>query len=345
MVNETLCTCHHGRGTGASEQRLSLRLVVRWQRAPVYWRWCFVSIALWAASAGAVPDSAPAFRCDGPGPERSSAYTVRTRLAEVPVLLRIPPQIGAPPIVLWHGFGAPASAAALLQALPLDNVPSIKVYPDLPLFGQRLPDGGAAELARRQSTDFARQLFAPAVLGAVDELPRLVADLVARGCLQQGEAIALFGFSAGGAAVLTALAERPVAVRAAVVLNASTGLRASVAAYEHATGKAFDWTASALQVAKRSDGLARHAAMAQGDPAPALLILHGADDPVLGPQVAEQLYAALRPDYRRQQQETRLKLRLLNGLGHGWTEAPQAARVQDAVTAWFNRLDLAAATR
>jgi hypothetical protein len=39
--------------------------------------------------------------------------TVETRLASVPALLRIPAKIRQPPIVLWHGFGPPASERAL----------------------------------------------------------------------------------------------------------------------------------------------------------------------------------------------------------------------------------------
>ncbi len=43
------------------------------------------------------------------------------------------------PIVLWHGFGPPASEQALMEALPLDEVPAVKVYLGLPMFGSRAP--------------------------------------------------------------------------------------------------------------------------------------------------------------------------------------------------------------
>ena len=86
--------------------------------------------------------------------ERGSAEattTVATSLNGVPALVRIPRRIERAPIILWHGFGPPASERALMEALPLDDVAAIKVYTGLPLFGQRAPEGGMQELARRQS--------------------------------------------------------------------------------------------------------------------------------------------------------------------------------------------------
>ena len=34
---------------------------------------------------------------------------VETRLASVPAVMRIPSKVSQPPILLWHGFGPPAS--------------------------------------------------------------------------------------------------------------------------------------------------------------------------------------------------------------------------------------------
>ena len=76
------------------------------------------------------------------------AEILKVTLAEVPVLIR-PPQEdieGAPLIVLWHGYGPPNSEQALAELLPLDDVPAWKVYPALPLFGERLPEGGPDEI-------------------------------------------------------------------------------------------------------------------------------------------------------------------------------------------------------
>jgi dienelactone hydrolase len=149
--------------------------------------------------------------------------------------------------------------------------------------------------------------------------------------------IGLFGFSAGGAAALFALAEREVPIAAAVTVNASTGLSASVAAYERATKQTYGWTASAKEIAKRSDAAGRAVDIASGKPTPALLIVHGADDSMLGTQTAEALYQALLPLYRKSGNEARLRLQIEPGMTHAWTQAGTADELRRSIGAWFNR--------
>jgi hypothetical protein len=103
--------------------------------------------------------------------------TVQTTLAGVPAILRVPKAIRKPPIVLWHGLGPPASESELMKALPLDDVPSVKVYLGLPLFGARAPSDGAESLARRQAEDYAYRIFEPVVVGAAKELPAVLKAL------------------------------------------------------------------------------------------------------------------------------------------------------------------------
>src|SRR4029453_5689728 len=50
---------------------------------------------------------------------RKEVATLETRLAQVPALLRAPPKGSKPPILLWHGFGPPASERAPMDALRL----------------------------------------------------------------------------------------------------------------------------------------------------------------------------------------------------------------------------------
>ena len=59
------------------------------------------------------------------GPRRSGR-TIETTLDGVPALLRVPKTITQPPIVLWHGFGPPASEQALDMTLLLDDVPAYR---------------------------------------------------------------------------------------------------------------------------------------------------------------------------------------------------------------------------
>lgn len=261
--------------------------------------------------------------------------TIQTKLGGVPARLRIPAQVSAPPIVLWHGFGPPAGEEALEALLPLDEVPAVKVYLGLPLFGERAPAEPGA-LARRQRENLATGVFEPVVMGAARELPGVVDALRRHGCLQAGQGIGLFGFSAGGAAALFALAEREVPVQAAVVLNASTGLNASVAAYERALGEPFEWTARTRALARRSDAVARAADIARGTPPPALLIVHGADDAMVAGSGARALHDALAPHYPAAA-GGRLRLEIVEDLPHAIRSPADIARVRELAGAWFAR--------
>lgn len=297
---------------------------------------CLLSIACAAADDG--------FRCRTSAAAQS-VVTINTTLAGAPAILRVPKLIAKPPIVLWHGFGPPDSEQALMDALPLDEVPAVKVYLGLPLFGARMPAGGNKDLVRRQTEDFASLLFEPAVMGAAAELPAVLKALEGLGCLESGDEIGLFGFSAGGAAVLFALAEAEVPVSSAVILNASTGLNASIRALESTTKRPYAWTESARDLAKRSDGVGRAADIAAGDSPPALLIIHGSDDVLLPPQIAVALHGALLPSYRSAAAEQRLQLMVVSRMPHAWTGAGTVEELRKSVAAWFNQYLGTAPTR
>ena len=274
------------------------------------------------------------FSCRTLAPHRDATITAETTLAGVPAIVRVPATVAKAPIVLWHGFGPPASEAALMDALPLDDVPAIKVYLGLPLFGKRAEPGGVEALKRRQEADVALRVFDPVVAGAAKELPSVIGALRKDGCAKAGERIGLFGFSAGGAAVLYALAERDVAIGSAVVLNASTGLSASVAAYEHATGKTYAWSDASRNLARRTDAVARARDIAAGHPA--LLIVQGTSDTMLTPELATSLQAALAPLYTGGDAD-REQLMLLDGLSHNVTDAAEIDDLRRRIGGWFNR--------
>lgn len=262
--------------------------------------------------------------------------TIETTLAGVPALLRVPKTITKPPIILWHGFGPPASEQALMEALPLDDVPAVKVYLGLPLFGKRAEAGGVEALKRRQMSDFATQIFEPVVVGAVKELPAALKALRAMGCMKRDEKISLFGFSGGGAAVLLALAEHDVPVGRAVVLNASTGLSASIGAFEKATWKPYAWSDAARELARRTDAAGRAGEIASGHPPVALLIVQGTADATLTPQLAIDLHAALKTKYPARDAQ-RLQLILADGMSHNVTDASSIGDLRKWVGDWFNR--------
>jgi dienelactone hydrolase len=162
-----------------------------------------------------------------------------------------------------------------------------------------------------------------------------VRALERRGCLERGGAVGLFGFSAGGASVLYALAEGDVPINVAVTLNASTGLSASVAAYERATKQPYAWTDAARALARRSDAVERVKDVASSSPPPALLLIHGKDDVMLTPEAASTLHAALLPLYREANASQRLQLTVVPGLAHGWISAENADVLRSSIAAWF----------
>lgn len=286
------------------------------------------SSTVWAATAADVHP-----RCETAG--QVAPTVTRATFNGVPAILRIPAHIDSAPIILWHGFGPPASESAMMDALPLDDVDAVKVYLGLPLFGARAPAGGMKELARRQSEDVGLEVFKPVVAGAEDELPAVIAALVQHGCMKAGSPVSVVGFSAGGAAALYALSQRKVPIGAAVLLNPSTGLSDSVQAYEQATGKTYAWSPASRELARQTDAAAHTADIARHRPA--LLFLQGANDSVLGGKAVSALCAGLKPLYG--DQVSRLQCRQLAGMSHQWAADPASlATVREAVGAWLTAI-------
>ena len=280
------------------------------------------------------PRAHAAETCAGTAPAVDGVRTLRLTLAGVPAIVRVPSGASRAAIVLWHGFGPPAGEDELLRALPLDELPAVKVYLGLPLFGARAPKPPELSLAQRQARDYGALLFEPVVLGAADELPAVVRALKQSGCLGRTDPVGLFGFSAGGAAVLMALIQQKVPVRAAVVINAPTGLHGAIDALERATQKSYAWTPHTRELAGRSDAILHAAQVASGDPA--LLIIQGTEDTVVDAHGAQMLLAALRPFYHRTGQDGRLQMLLTPNIAHDWTNAQALAQVRSAVAGWFN---------
>jgi predicted esterase len=276
------------------------------------------------------------FNCTSTHAGNGTPTVVTTKLGDTPALIRIPSKISQSPIVLWHGFGPPASEQALMEVLPLDEVPAVKVYLGLPMFGSRALPGGMSELARRQQQDLATLVFEPAVMNAAKELPAIVRALEEHDCLKRGERIGLFGFSAGGAAVWFALAERVVPIDVAVTLNASTGLSASVKAYERATKGSYTWTEATRRLAQRSDAAGRAKEIVTGNPPPALLIIHGKDDAMMTPEIASSLHRTLLPLYQAADSSQRLQLTIVPGMAHAWTSTQDVQALRSSIAAWFH---------
>jgi dienelactone hydrolase len=263
--------------------------------------------------------------------------TVQTTLAGVPAILRIPKTIKKPPILLWHGLGPPGSESELMSALPLDDVPAVKAYLGLPLLGARAPPKGQESLAQRQAEDYALRIFEPIVVGAAQELPSVLAALTELNCLRANERVGLFGFSAGGTAVLVALTDPKTPVAAAVAVNAPTSLNVAIEGLERATKQPYVWSDASRKLAERTDAAKHAAEIASGHPPRALLLFHGADDAVIAPKGAVSLDEALRPYYQRPDTKPRLKLVVAPGVSHSWADPATVEQVRSAVADWFNR--------
>ena len=263
-----------------------------------------------------------------------SVRVEQVSLDGVPALVRVPPHVSKRTILLWHGFGPPDSESELMKALPLDEVPAVKVYLGLPLSGARAPATGEESLQQRQTEDYGTRVFEPVVLGAARELPGVVEALQEHDCIRRGEAIGLFGFSAGGTAVLSALIEPAVPVRAAVTLNAPVGLIPAIDALERATQHPYAWTRHTRELAERSDAVHHAAQVAAGTPA--LLLIHGIKDTVVKPKGASVLAERLQPLYHQAGADARLKLILEPGVSHDWTQPRALGDLRAAVASWFN---------
>ena len=283
----------------------------------------------------ASPRRTPCF--PGATPRQDEPAVTALRLNGVPVLVRSPAVVTRAPILLWHGFGPPNSEGALMQALPLDDVPAEKIYVGLPLFGERSPPGGLQEIARRQSADYLLNLLVPVADGVSADLRALDVELRRRGCVRPRESMDLFGYSAGGFAVLYALRDAGVSVDRVVLLNVPTSAAVSTAVFEHATQGAYGWSEASRQLARRFEpfDIASHGSRAPAK-RPGVLLLQGAEDDAALRAGAEDLERQWRPAYHAAGADSRLQLRQLVGVGHGWLNEGTPRAVGHAAAEWFN---------
>ena len=290
--------------------------------------------------------------------------TLKVTLADVPALIRPPQQDlkGAPLIILWHGYGPPDSEQSLAELLPLDDVPAWKVYPALPLFGERLPEGGMDEIMRRQLSDYVLDLLLPSVAQAVKELPQIVAAVEHQYGAIAANGIGLFGFSAGAATAAHALLDGPTPVRAAVLAGAFPSLGAAVENFESGTRSyrdylrehydwfqdemmTYSWSAASEAARSHFDLGGRAAELAEKALQPAVLFARGEQDEMF--QVAEirALGDKLRSAYETQQAANRVTVNTFSQLAHhldptAETEPAVAKDLQlfrEAVSAWYRR--------
>ncbi|MEH2246166.1 alpha/beta hydrolase family protein [Nostoc sp.] len=285
-------------------------------------------------------------------------------LAGVPVVVRPPTNTDrpAPLIILWHGFGPPDSEKVLAEALPLESVEAWKAYLGLPLFGQRLPEGGTDELMRRQIDDYVLRLLLPIVEQATDELPEVVKALQERFSIDPNKGIGLFGFSAGGFTVLLALLESKIPI-AAVLAGITKNLDTAVNSYERIVQetysflkqqypwveekhKKYSWSEKSEAAKQRLDFIVRAEEIIKRNRLPATLFVHGMQDEIYKVSDTEKLYAALLRQYEQLNQSERLSMKTFRHLTHHIKPAAtdispeqrqDIAILQETVANWFSK--------
>jgi pimeloyl-ACP methyl ester carboxylesterase len=264
--------------------------------------------------------------------------------ASVPYLA-VPPPGGTvrPPLVVFlHMMDPPRSEPAMAAALPLDGLSAWRIYLGLPMSGSRMPEGGPDEIMRLGMEDALMNLFAPVVQQAAAELPTAVETLVKElGLL--GARVALVGGSAGGAAVLLALAETPVPADAVVLVNPAARASSVIEAGERVFGVTYEWNDERNQKAAELDFVRRADEIAARDPQPPVLIVQGEDDDPAFVNASADLLDALGESYRSTEDVSIIRV---PGLGHpladepGIEAAPQtpgAAAVDAVVTEMLAR--------
>ncbi|MBP2471246.1 pimeloyl-ACP methyl ester carboxylesterase [Crossiella equi] len=232
----------------------------------------------------------------------------------------------APLIVTWHMLDAPRSDAAFAAALPLDGVRAWRVHLGLPMCGARMVGGVMdAGLALLREEPLVKVLH-PFARQAAEEFPAAVESL--REQLPVDGPVGLVGGSLGGAVVLRVLAENPVPVFAAALVNPAVRMRSVMELFP-----GYVYSPESAALADGMDFVARAGELA---PVPLLVASGELDHPGFRAD-ARELVAAV---------GERARLWEVPGLAHPLAEEPgiepapqlpQARAVDAGLAEWFTR--------
>ena len=240
--------------------------------------------------------------------------------AGVPYLAVPPPDGTAQPalVVILHMMDPPRSEAAMAAALPLEDVPAWRVYPGLPMFGSRMPEGGLDEFMRLGTEDPLLNLQAPVIEQAAAELPAAV-DALRQELGLQDPRVALVGGSAGAGAVLLSLVETDVPADVVALVNPVARVASAIEAGERAFGMKYRWNEMSNEKARQLDFVRRASEIAARDPQPPVLIVQGEEDDEAFVSGSKDLRQALEEAYRDRED---VRLVKVPGLGHALAEEP-----------------------
>jgi predicted esterase len=292
------------------------------------------AIWLWLLLGGVSPTSMSAAIDTDSGSHSPS--TVDVTIAEVPMLVAVPRRVtkSTPLIIMYHGFGPPNSPELLAQSLPpIAN--ALTVYPSLPLVGKRMPVGGVDELLRRQNKDYIGQLLYPSILAAADELPQIISAVSKRYGLSKSAPVILFGFSAGGAAVLLSLTESEVRPRAVVVVNAPLSITQAVDSYERQSKSVYAWSESGKNASRYYDLQRNAGRIADLHPKLAILLLESERDAGPTVEAAQSAALALRSAALRYRPDPDISAKVLPGADHYVFAGAESAIAKRTIMSWI----------
>lgn len=256
-----------------------------------------------------------------------------TSTAGVPYVLE-PPSSGrtdAPLVIAWHLMDAPRTERAFAAALPLAGLDAWKLYPGLPLCGDRSP--GQEEVMRLGFEEPVLNLHGRINAEAIAELPGLLDEVRAQHGIDEGP-VAVVGGSAGAGVAGGTVVGKVLEPRAAVLISPLVQLRPVVDLLAREFGMDYTWTPESSAVADRMDLVWRSHEFG----ATAVRCIVGGDD-----DLDAVLYPAGRLRDMRREQGVRADLRVVNDMGHALAEEPglepapqtDAAREVDAMTVEF----------
>ncbi len=240
----------------------------------------------------------------------------------------------APVVVAYHLLDAPRTEIAFAAALPLDGLDAWRLYFGLPMSGSRAPK---QDLWQLLVGDAVLNVHQHVAFGALDEFPRVYAEVRTRLGINDDVPVGVLGGSMGGAAAQLIMAETDLPVRTAVLVNPVVRLRDAINAIAATHGMQYTWSPQSERVAERIDFVAR-AADLDGI---AIRYITGADDlrdGIIAP--VEQVVAELRA------RGNTVDHQVVRDMAHALAEepgteaAPQTAHAREVdrmAVEWFSR--------
>jgi dienelactone hydrolase len=250
-------------------------------------------------------------------------------------------QQAAAVLALWHGGDPPRTDAALVEAIPLNDIPAWRFYLGLPLTGRRLPPGGMDELMARGAQDAIPLTFHPIVSGAVREFPAALADLRSRFGIAHDVPLGLFGFSMGGStALMTAIrqATSEAPVKSVFTFGAALDFHDLVDYLSRIYGTTYPWNDERVQLAEEISPVNHIEELARSHTRFHLAV--GSQDPYPMQEGTLHLASAIR------EHGGAAEVEIVPDLAHAFAPDPDApnqgtpadaAKVEDLVRRWFKQ--------